>query len=180
MSSEFRLYPEERHWWSFNDYRAVLGEVQKLKAPRVLEFGPGSSTLALIEGGAVHIDTCEDDPDWAQVYRERLVDAVPKFQKDFPALEGIALHDYEWKPGLVIKDLTNATFDFALIDGPRGSLKRDAPLRFAIKRAPVVMFMDAVDSEVRGFIEKIAKRARAAVEYRDVGPLSVTAAILTR
>ena len=53
MIREFRLYPREEHFCSFADYGAILDTVRRLDAKRVLEFGPGHSTLALVEGGAV-------------------------------------------------------------------------------------------------------------------------------
>lgn len=167
----FKLYPEERHWWSFSDYQAVLDEMARVRPARVLEFGPGSSTLALIEGGAHHIDTCEDNPDWAGVYEERL-------QAKYPDI--VQLHRYEWKPGLSIPALKDARYDFALIDGPFGSLRRDAPLRFALKRAPVVMMADVVDAAVVSMVEAIARRAKFAIEYRTTGPLSGAFAVLTQ
>src|SRR5512147_916121 len=103
----FKLYPEERHWWSFNDYGATLAAVRHLGARRVLEFGPGSSTLALIEGGATHIDTCEDSPDWAKVYRERL-------ERQYPGI----VHLYEYAPGDfdgLDKAIGDQTYDLGMI-----------------------------------------------------------------
>src|SRR4051812_40979556 len=83
----FELYPIEQHWWSFNDYGAVLEVTERLKAKKVLEFGPGWSTRALIEGGATKVDTCEDDPDWFAVHSERLVPQFP---------DVVTLHPYVW------------------------------------------------------------------------------------
>lgn len=118
MNRTFALYPEERHWWSMADYGAVLDVMQRLKPERVVEFGPGSSTLSLIEGGAASIDTCEDQTDWFNTYQERIARQFPT--KDFPTT--VTMHRYTWADPLVIPALEAKRFDLALVDGPLGTL----------------------------------------------------------
>src|SRR4051812_12408033 len=89
----FRLYPEEQHWWSFNDYGVVLEVTERLQAKTVLEFGPGWSTRSLIEGGATTIDACEDNPEWFRVHAERLV-------PNFPGI--VTLHPYICSEPIVV------------------------------------------------------------------------------
>src|SRR3954468_3676950 len=98
----FALYPEELRWWSFNDYGAVLQVMQRLGPRRVLEFGPGSSTLALIEGGATHIDSCEDDPVWFNTYTVRL-------QKKCPRI--VTLRPYTWSDPVTVPGVDDKVYD---------------------------------------------------------------------
>lgn len=178
MRGPFKLYPEERHWWSFNDHGAVLDVMQRLQPKRVLEFGPGSSTLALIEGGAAHIDTCEDDPIWAATYEERL---VPKY----PGL--VFLHRYTWRDPLSIPSIDDQRYDLALIDGPRddhsdgpdGSM-RIAVVRYALERCKAVL----VPTEGRDqgpmlrVFDEIANGRGRQYEVMETGPLATSFALL--
>jgi hypothetical protein len=170
--NEFELYPVERHWWSFNDYRAVLDTMRALKPSRVLEFGPGSSTLALIEGGATHIDTCEDDPDWAGVYEERL-------QAKYP--EVVTLHRYAWHEPLAIKAIDAQTYDLALIDGPLGTNRRPAVVAYCLDRCRAVLA--PTEDGNPGFrleLRRIAEARGLTLEIRETGPLSGGFALLTQ
>lgn len=166
--SGFRLYPEEARWWSFQDYQAVFDVVRRLRPGRVLEFGPGSSTLALIEGGSGVIDTCEDNPDWAQVYEERLVDRFPG---------AVRLHRYQFADPLVTvnPEVDAAIFDLALIDGPRGTENRPAVLRYCLKRCLHVL-MPCEEWQTRAWLRPIisaqAAEVGAPVEFFETGPLS--------
>lgn len=195
----FKLYPEERHWWSFNDYAAVVGAVYMLKTRkgqrqgieedahvgdgvhvpqipgvefRVLEFGPGSSTLSLIEGGATRIDTCEDNPDWAKTYEERLV-------QKFPAI--VRLIRYRWSDPLAIPALEGERYDMALIDGPLGSDRRGDVVRYAIHRCDAVLVpTEDRNPKVRQALQAIAQEHGLKLEIRETGPLSGGFALLTR
>lgn len=174
MKPAFRLYPDERPWWSFNDYSAVLDVMRERKRARVLEFGPGSSTLALIEGGATRIDTCEDNPEWAAIYEERLVAAYPRV---------VTLHRYTWKAALTIKAIDRERFDMALIDGPLGLTRRMSVIRYAVARCQAVL-VPTEDSEgdfLRRFVAHVAKQDPAwLLSFRETGPLAGGFAILER
>lgn len=173
----FALYPEERRWWSFCDYAHVLKIMGQLGAPaRVLEFGPGSSTLALIEGGARHIHTCEDDAHWAQHYEQSLVtEHAPR----------VSLVKYTWREEIVIPAIDYIKFDLALIDGPKVTHRRPAVIRYAMARANAVLVpvenhgMSTLHSPLYDFC-----RAQAGDEwthsYEDTGPLSGGFALLRR
>lgn len=166
----FTLYPKERHWWSFNDYGAVLDTMLALKPKRVLEFGPGSSTLALIEGGATHIDTLEDAEDWAQVYEERLA-------KRYPSI--VRLHRYAWADPLSIKAIDQQRYDLALIDGPLGTDSRGAVVRYCLDRCKAVLV--PTESKNPGFREEIMRIAASGpypIEIRETGPLSGAFALI--
>lgn len=164
----FKLYPEEASWWSFEDYQAVLDAMLKLGARRVLEFGPGSSTLALIEGGAETIVTCEDSPEWAEVYEERLARRFPEI---------VRLHRYNWPEGkrLSIPAISRLRFDLALIDGPLGTERRPEVLRYALARCTRVL-MPTEEFKTRAFlrpiIAEIAGQAGRQVEFTETGPFS--------
>lgn len=171
----FDLYPEERHWWSFNDYRAVLDVVRARAPRRVLEFGPGSSTLALIEGGAIEIDTCEDAPDWAEVYEARLVPRFPS--PTYPA--GIRLHRYTWGEPLMIPALEGASYDLALIDGPHGTDRRVEVVRYCLDRAAAILL--PTEDANRAFMPAVRALAAARgwrVTAWQTGPLSGGFALL--
>jgi hypothetical protein len=172
MSSEFRLYPEERHWWSFNDYRAVLETMRERQPKRVLEFGPGSSTLALIEGGAARIDTCEDAADWAEVYEDRL-------QRKFPDV--VRVHRYVWADPLSIPAIDGDRYDLALIDGPRGANLRHAVVRYCLDRCTAVLVPteDSIDRAFRPFLLRLAAERGVAIAIRETGPHSVGFALFT-
>lgn len=171
----YALYPEARHWWSLRDYGAVLGVMRELQPKTVLEFGPGSSTLALLEGGATHIDTCEDHPDWAKTYRERLVAKRPDI---------VTLHDYTWSDPLRVPSLAERRYDLAFIDGPYTSEKRPPVIAFCLQRCAAVLVPTEDDgrkhkSYLRPYIEQLAAAAGYGVEYFETGPLSGGFALLT-
>lgn len=168
--SEFRLYPEERHWWSMADYGAVLDVMHRLKPARVLEFGPGSSTLALVEGGAAHIDCCEDDPGWAQVYEERLTRRFPEI---------VHLHRYTWQEQLAIPAIDGETYDLALIDGPLGTDRRPAVVAYCLDRCRAVLApTEDGNPEFRPALLAIAAARGLDIEIRETGPLSGGFALL--
>jgi hypothetical protein len=170
MARTFALYPEERHWWSFADYGHVLDTVRALGAKRILEFGPGSSTLALIEGGATHIDTCEDAEDWATVYEDRL-------QGKYPAI--VHLRRYTLGEPLKI-DGVGVDYDLALIDGPRGSNSRPPVIRYAMERcAAVLVPTEDRNRTFRAQLAEIAANAGWDIAITDTGPLSGGFALLT-
>ncbi len=166
--SRFRLYPEEQRWWSFNDYQAVLDAMRETGARSVVEFGPGSSTLALVEAGAERIDTCEDNPAWAEVYEERLV-------RRFPGQ--IRLHRYEWPEGaaITVPPLEGGRFDLGLIDGPLGTERRPEVLLWCLARCTWVL-MPTEEFKTRAFLRPlIAEAASAAgrpVRFTETGRLS--------
>ncbi len=167
----FKLFPEPQRWFTFADYALVLECMQSLEAERVLEFGPGSSTLALIEGGAKHIDTLEDVDDWARVWEERIVKRFPT--PEFPAT--VHLHRYVIDKGKVKADaptlakLNAARYDLAFIDGPRETPLRAAAILFALERAECVFITDQANNEVRTKTEQLVKRFKdREVEFRDV------------
>lgn len=166
----FRLYPEEQRWWSFADYGAVLDVMQRLKPKTVLEFGPGSSTLALIEGGAQRIDSCEDSQDWFDVYHERL-------ERRFPAV--VKLRRYVWADPLKVGRLA-ARYDMALIDGPHGTARRPAVLEFCLARAAAVLLpTEETGSRVlRAAIVSIAAKHGRSLEFMETGPLSGAFALI--
>lgn len=169
---EFALYPEERRWWSFNDYRHVLETTRRLQPKTVLEFGPGSSTLALIEGGAKAIDCCEDNPDWEKVYRERL---VGRFR------ELVSIVPYVWSDPLSIPAIDSRTYDMALIDGPLGTDRRGVVLDYCLDRC-IAVLMCCETWKTRGLRAQIiqtAERRSKQIELVETGPLAGSFALLT-
>ncbi len=170
----FRLYPEEQRWWSFRDYDAVLSALERVPHARVLEFGPGSSTLALIEGGALEVHACEDSAHWAAVQEERLV-------RRFPSV--VHLHRYTWPEGadLSVPGVDDLRFDLALIDGPRATERRPDVLRYALARSQWVL-MPTEEYQTRAWlrqsIAEIAEAGGVSAEFNETGPLAGAFALI--
>jgi hypothetical protein len=170
----FRLYPEEQHWWSMADYGAVLEVTERLQAKTVLEFGPGWSTRALIEGGATTIDACEDDPVWFATHAERLVSA-------FPAI--VRLHPYTIGDPITVPSIGNRTYDLALIDGPLGTEQRPAVIAFALARCAAVLVPTEEhaysNGTIRAAIIRLAAECGREVAWMETGPGSGSFALMT-
>lgn len=176
MTLPFKLYTVEQHWWSAYDYQAVLDVMAQVTPRRVLEFGPGSSTLALIEGGAQRIDTCEDDPSWASIYEERL---IPRFPTR------VYLHSYVWSDPITIPACDKQLYDMALIDGPQSTMQRPPVIRYALQRCHRVLVPTEdhgrkATSFLRPVLMELAAEFDAEIEFRETGPLSGGFALLTR
>lgn len=168
----FRLYPEARHFWSLTDYGAVLGVVERLKPKRVLEFGPGSSTLALIEGGAQIIDACEDEPHYFEIYQRRLAEVY----------SNVTMHAYTWSDPLRVPTLSGRWYDLALIDGPRETERRPAVIAYCLERsAAVLVALEDHDTPgiLQGPVEAFAVKYGRDVSIWRTGPLAGSFALLT-
>lgn len=163
-SGPFRLYPVEQHWCSFADYGAILSTVRRIGAKSVLEFGPGSSTLALIEGGATRVDACEDDPHWAAVARERIV-------ARFPEVVRVHLFDLD---DLLIPSVNGRRYDLALIDGPKRTASRPAWIEYAASLARHVLVPLELDDggTLAGFVASLANALGRPYERTETGPLA--------
>lgn len=170
--NEFKLLKENARWWSLSDYAAVVAAMKKTKARRVLEFGPGSSTLALIEGGAESVDTCEDQEDWAKVYEERLAKRFP--EPGFPTV--VRLHRFTWPEGalLSIPAVDGEHFDLALIDGPHGTERRPDVIRYALERCTHVLVSLEESESARPFlrpaVKALGKELGRPVKITETGP----------
>lgn len=128
----FRLFPEDYSWWTFEDYDSLLTAMERFKPRSVLEFGPGGSTLALIEGGAESIDSCEYDPEWLTVYRQRI---GAKYAH-------VHLHPFADADPLSIPGLDDRRFDLAFVDAPKVTPTRLPAIRYAQAHAGVVLCHD--------------------------------------
>lgn len=141
----FALYAKEARVFTFDDYAALLDECRRLRPRNVLEFGPGASTLALIEAGCESIVTCEYQDRWFTEAVERL--------KLYPQ---VIVCRYDNAADVVVHDLPRMDFDLAFVDSPLGiearrhvdldghaGCSRLNTLLFALRCAPVVLFHDA-------------------------------------
>lgn len=148
--SDFRLFPEGRRWWSLSDYGLLLELVRRIRPRRVLEFGPGSSTLALIEGGAQEIVTLEDDHEWSGVWAREL------------RQHGVRITPYFHTDPLSIPEVDDQRFDFGFVDGPRATALRGAEIAYAARRCRVIACHDAHTDPVRAALAKLTDRS---IEY---------------
>ena len=165
------LYPDDAHWCSRADYAAILETAKRVGAKRVLEFGPGTSTLALIEAGAEHIDACEDDEHWYGVYAERL-------ERVYPVVH---MRRYEWAPVLKIQGVNNRRYDLAVIDGPAETRKRGASIVYALAHAGwVLVALEEHDCEpyLRRVVEGFARLFARPLEIWQTGPLAGSYALM--
>lgn len=166
----FRLYPTEKRWWSFQDYEGLLSIVERFKPKRVLEFGPGSSTFALIEGGAEHVTSCEDDRHWLDIYSGQFVK------------HPVTLAHYTWADPLLDIPLLEGRFDLAFIDGPRDTPKRPAVIRYCLERTDVVVcpaegpFPTAY---LVSHVEALAAEYGRKLEWVMTGPLTYAMGVMT-
>lgn len=169
--SPFRLYPEAKHYWSLADYGAVLAVMRARTPWSVLEFGPGSSTLALVEGGAVQIDSCEDDEGWRQTYQERLAQRYPH----------VGIVPYTWADPLSVPAIDGKRYDLALIDGPADVGRRPAVIAYALARCTAVLvpLEESEGRSLRRAVVWLADRAGRSVEYSMTGPLAGSFALIT-
>lgn len=170
---EFAFYPPEgAHWCSRADYGHMLDVVRAHRARRILEFGPGTSTLALIEGGAQHIDCCEDDPEWYAVWVERL-------QARFPDV--VHMRAYTWRPILHIEGVNGNRYDLAVIDGPHSTERRAAPLVYSLincDRVLVALEEQSEPGHFRPVVERYARTFRRSVDIVQTGPLAGAYALI--
>lgn len=163
----FALYPVERHWCSFADYGAILDVVRRLQPKIILEFGPGSSTLALIEGGAECIDCCEDNPHWLSVHRARIL---------YP---NVAFHAFEQADPLSITAIDGNRYDLALIDGPLEKSDRFPVIRYCLARsAAVLVALECMGGDTT-LIDFVFGLNATTVETIETGPLAGAFALLT-
>jgi hypothetical protein len=177
----FALFPEAAHFWSLEDYGAVLGVMDALRPKRVIEFGPGSSTLALAEGGAAEIDTYEDSAEWEDVYRERLTPAVMALS----TMKRFRMRRYVWTDPLQLPrgEWPRDIYDLALIDGPFGTQRRPAVVEWCLQTSVAVLVPTEENAYGRSAmvpaLEQLAAKYERTLTITHTGPLSGAFALFT-
>lgn len=154
----FRLYAQERAIFTFDDYQALMDECHRLGAHSALEFGPGASTLALVEAGLDRIVTLEHDPKWRAIATERCA-AHPQ----------VRVLAYSNARTIDPKLLAGEALDLAFVDSPVGIEARSAQrfpgqencsrlntTLFALDRAPVALLHDAKRPGERETLRRVA------------------------
>lgn len=157
----FKLYTEETKTLSFEDYATILKECAALGAKTALEFGPGYSTLALIEAGLDRIVSLEHNDEWLDKMAIRFA--------DYPQVE---VKRYQDEPEATA-DLGDESFDVAFVDSPQGftyeikgrigrkkhpgqeDCSRLNTCILALKHAPVVYLHDARRPLERGTLQRL-------------------------
>lgn len=145
---KFTLYPQEARWWSFADYGALLDIVVRLRPRTVLEFGPGSSTLAIVEGGAQRVECYEDDPKWIAAHAPRFA-GLP-----------IVLRHYTHADPIVLSEMGDRRFDFGFVDGPRETDTRGVEIAYALARCAAIACHDALSTPVAAALDAASKAGR--------------------
>lgn len=150
----FNLYKKQTPTFPFEDYGALMEEVKSLGAKSCIEFGPGTSTLALIESGLERIVTCEHDNKWREA-------AETKF-KQYPQVE---VTSYRNDPTATCN--VTGQFDMAFVDSPKGyhpariihpgqeDCSRLNTCLLALEHAPVVYLHDALRPLERGSLSRL-------------------------
>lgn len=162
----FRLYQTEQHWCSFADYCAILDATIAISPRTVLEFGPGWSTLALIEGGAKAITAVEDQPYWASVTARRTAAIAPGV---------VSVVEYKWCDPLVVPGIADgARFDLGLIDGPRETPRRPPVIAYCAARCDRLLVPLETDGgeHLALFVRALAARTGRSFERLETGPLA--------
>lgn len=136
----FALYPQETHWWSFADHENLTQAIERFTPQRVVEFGPGASTLALLEAGVQTIDTYEDDPKWLSLHKGRIPARFARV---------VTFHAYRRDS---VPPPPEWPYDLAFVDGPHPTERRLPVIEWARDHSRVVLCHDA-DSLSRVFPE---------------------------
>lgn len=159
----FALYQVQTTTFSFECYGTLIDEIRILGAKTALEFGPGYSTLALIESGLEKIVTLEHDLQWFEKAREQF--------RDYPQVE---IRSYKDEPEAIADLKPDETFDIAVVDSPKGfthqmpatsGLRKVHPGQedcsrlntclLALKHAPIVYLHDARRPLERGTLGRL-------------------------
>ena len=158
----FKLYPRQLSTLPFIDYAFIIEEVKRLGAKTALEFGPGYTTLALIEAGVEKIVSLEDNREWAAKKRE-----------EFAPYPQVTVAHYDNKPQVTADPIAAQEFDLAIVDAPAGfthkipgrvgrvvhpgqeDCSRLNTCLFALQRAPVVLLHDARRPLERGTLGRL-------------------------
>lgn len=169
---QFKLYEPGAHFCSASDYQAIVEVVERLQPREVLEFGPGWSTLAIIEaGGVAHIDTMEDDPHWFDVWSERLRGKHPI----------LTVRAYDWAEPLVIPAIDVLRYALGIVDGPYPIGERVACIEYCLARCKAVLvpLETSHGTFLLATVERLAKAHRRSVELMETGPFAGAFALLT-
>lgn len=155
----FKLYSQEHRIFEFVDYAVLMDECRRVKARSVLEFGPGSSTMAFIEAGCDRVVTCE--------YQDRWLNAAVEKLKSYPQ---VSVHRFVNKLDVEVHGVSRNDFDLAFVDSPLGAEARSYvaldgqegcsrlnTLLYAIDRAPVVLFHDAKREGEQLSLQRVAE-----------------------
>lgn len=164
------LYPNETLQLQRAEYEYIIAACKKINAKSALEFGPGSTTLALIEAGLERIVTCEHIDKWYEAAKERFKDykqvQVVRFRNEAP---------------IARVDELLGQFDIGLVDAPSGYTGRHPDKVLferlkgqedcsrlntclkALKHCPVVLLHDAqrpLERATLGRLNKLGHRTQ--------------------
>jgi hypothetical protein len=155
----FDLFRTEQAVFTFDDYAALMGAVRGMK--RVLEFGPGASTLAMIEAGVEHIVSAECNPRWEAAAKERL--------KDYVDAGRVEIVQFTNTVPVTFRPNVEGPFDLVFVDSPVGIEARSAvrhrgqencsrlnTMMAALDLAPVVLLHDAKRPGEQKTLDRVA------------------------
>lgn len=137
------------------DRAAILGEVERLSARSVLEFGPGASTRVFLDAGVERIVTCE--------YSDRWLRTAERDWRDEPRVE---VRRFLNDPQASVGGPALEAFDLAFVDSPVGDRHREKlagqrdcsrlnTTRLALLHAPVVLLHDCHRPGEQATLERV-------------------------
>lgn len=156
----FKLYTKDSPTLRFREYGSLLSAATGAKS--VLEFGPGFSTLALIEAGVENIVSLEHSLEWME-----------KKRAEFAQYPQVTVAQYWDEFPVRADEIANQQFDLAFVDSPQGfNFHKDRVGRkkhpgyedcsrlntclFALDHAPVVYLHDANRPLERATLTKLS------------------------
>lgn len=167
----FEMYParHELNIFRYAEYGALLSAVRELKPTSMLEFGPGVSTVALLEAGCDKIVTCEYDRRWLARMRRKL-----------GRYRNVKVVHYYNRVDRVVPTIgDDEMFDAAFVDSPIGQGGRRVRFEgdgdksrlhttdFALLHASVVFLHDAKREGEQRTLEEIDRRGGFKIDIID-------------
>jgi hypothetical protein len=142
----FDLFKTEQNVFTFDDYGSLMRAVSGAK--RVFEFGPGASTLAMIEAGVESIVSAECNREWRKKAEDRLRESIEAGRVEIIGFTNSCPVEFDAE---IIGE-----FDIAFVDSPVGIEARSAvrhkgqencsrlnTVISALELAPIVLLHDA-------------------------------------
>jgi len=94
-----------------SEHDLLAEDARKLHLRKILEFGPGVSTLAFIQAGANTITSLEYNPEW-----------VAKYADKFSIYRQVRVLLFENTPHISVPETDDERYDACFVDSPTGGM----------------------------------------------------------